>query len=124
MRFLAKILVVVAVFASAPAFTAEQPPGRVGGVGFISGTLAFYGPEDTDWAAAKLNYPAAAGDWFATDPQSRAEIRIGSETIDIAGDTQLGISELRNRVVQIGITQGRIDLDLRRLGKDETAEID
>src|ERR1700739_2714426 len=108
MRFLARILVVVAVFASAPAFAAEQPPARVGRVSFISGTLAFYGPEDTDWSAAKVDYPAAAGDWFATDTQSRAEIRIGSETIDIAGDTQLAMNDLRDRFMQIAITQGRI----------------
>ena len=58
MAFLAKILVVVAVFAIAPAFAAEQPSARVGRVSFISGTLAFYGPEDTDWSVGEVNYPA------------------------------------------------------------------
>jgi hypothetical protein len=83
-------------------------------VSFISGTLAFYGPGDSDWSAAKVNYPIAAGEWFATDPQSRAEIRIGAQTIDIAGDTQLDIADLGNRVIKAGVTQGRIDVNMRR----------
>jgi hypothetical protein len=122
MRFLAKTLVAI-ILACTPAF-AEEPPARVGRVSLISGTLAFYGSGDADWSAAKLNYPVTAGEWFATDPQSRAEIRIGPDTIDIAGDSQLDITDLRTRVMQIGVTQGRIDLNLHQLGKDESAEID
>src|ERR1700751_3820610 len=76
-----KTLFALALLACAPAFAEEQPPARVGRVSFISGTLAFYGPGDSDWSAAKINYPVAGGEWFATDPQSRAEIRIGAETI-------------------------------------------
>jgi hypothetical protein len=91
MRFLAQSLVALVFLACAPAFAEEQPPARVGRVSAISGTLAFYGPGETEWSAAKVNYPVATGGWFATDPQSRAEIRIGAETIDMAGDTQLDI---------------------------------
>src|SRR5690348_1622601 len=106
MRFLATSLIAVAFLACAPALAEEQPPARVGRVSYISDTLAFYGPGDTDWSAAKVNYPVATGGWFATDPQSRAELRIGAETIAIAGDTQLGITELRDRALQIGVTHG------------------
>ena len=84
MRFLAKTILALALLACTPVFAEEQPPARVGRVSFVSGALAFYGPGDSDWSAAQVNYPVAAGEWFATDPQSRAEIRIGAETIDIA----------------------------------------
>jgi len=124
MRFFAKSLLALALLAAAPAFAEEQPSARVGRVSYISGTLAFYGPGDAGWSAAKANFPVAAGGWFATDPQSRAELGIGVETIDMAGDTQLGITDLRNGVMQIGLTQGRLGLNLRRLGGDETAEVD
>ena len=124
MRFLAQSLVAVIFLACAPASAEEQLPTRVGRVSAISGTLAFYGPGDTDWSASKVNFPVATGGWFATDPQSRAEIRIGAETINIAGDTQLGITDLHDRAFQIGVTQGRLDLNLRQLGNNETAEID
>jgi hypothetical protein len=124
MRFFAKSVLALAVLAAAPAFAEQQPSARVGRVSYISGTLAFYGPGDADWSAAKVNFPVGAGGWFATDPQSRAELGIGAETIDMAGDTQLGITDLHDGVMQIGLTQGRLDLNLRRLGGDETAEID
>jgi hypothetical protein len=124
MRFFAKSVLALVVLAAAPAFAEQQPSARVGRVSYISGTLAFYGPGDADWSAAKVNFPVGAGGWFATDPQSRAELGIGAETIDMAGDTQLGITDLHDGVMQIGLTQGRLDLNLRRLGGDETAEID
>src|ERR1700756_2226503 len=114
MRSPAKTLFALALLACAPAFAEEQPPARVGRVSFISGTLAFYGPGDSDWSAAKINYPVAGGEWFATDPQSRAEIRIGAETIDVAGDTQLDIADLGSHVLKADVTQGRIDVNLRQ----------
>jgi hypothetical protein len=57
MRFLAETILAMALLACTPAFAEEQPPARVGRVSFISGTLAFYGPGDSDWSAAKVNYP-------------------------------------------------------------------
>jgi hypothetical protein len=110
--------------AFAPAFAGEQPPARVGRVSFISGTLAFYGPGDSDWSAAKVNYPVAVGEWFATDPQSWAEIRIGAETIDVGGDTQFDIADLGDRVLKADVMQGRIEVNLRQFGPDESVEID
>ena len=50
MRFLAKTLLVFAFLACAPAFAQEEPPARVGRVSLVSGTIAFYGPGDTEWS--------------------------------------------------------------------------
>ena len=76
MRFLTKTFLVFVFLSCVPAFAQEEPPARVGRVSLVSGTLAFYGPSDTDWSAAKVNLPVAAGAWLATDPQSRAEVRV------------------------------------------------
>ena len=123
MRSLAKSLLFLILLA-VPALARADPPSRVGRVSLVSGTLAFYGPGDTDWSAAKVNLPVAAGAWLMTDPQSRAEMRVGADSIDLSNDTQLNFAELRDQVMQITLTQGRVDLNLRRLRKDETAEID
>src|SRR5262245_31463794 len=112
MRALAKFFVVLTLFAALPAFAATEPPGRVGRVSVVSGTLAFYGPGDSEWSAAKVNLPAATGAWFATDPQSRAQIRIGANSVNLSGDTQLNFVELRENVLQLALSQGRIDLHL------------
>ena len=124
MRWIAKTLLVFAFLCGAPALAQEEPPARVGRVSFISGALAFYQSGDADWSAAKVNLPAATGGWFATDPQSRAELRIGPDTIDIAEDSELDIADLRDRVMQIGVEHGRINLHLRELGEGASAEID
>src|SRR5215831_17710875 len=124
MRFLAKTLLVFAFLACASAFAQEEPPARVGRVSLVSGTLAFYGPGDTDWSSARVNLPVAASAWLMTDPQSRAETRVGADSINLSNDTQLNFVELRDHIMQIALTQGRIDLHLRRLKDDQTAEID
>ena len=133
MRVLAKSLLLLILLLAVPALAQVEPPARVGRVSLVSGTLAFYGRGDTDWSAAKVNLPVAAGAWLMTDPQSRAETRVGPDSIDLSNDTQLNFAELRDQVMQIVLTQGRIDLHLRHLRKDlhlrhlrkdETAEID
>src|SRR6516162_5840305 len=124
MRVLAKSLLLLILLFAVPALAQVEPPARVGRVSLVSGALAFYGPGDSDWSAAKVNLPVAADAWLATDPQSRAELRIGADSLDLANDTQLNFAELRDRVMQIALPQGRVDLHLRRLQQDETAEID
>jgi hypothetical protein len=124
MRVLAKSLLLLILFLAIPALAQVEPPARVGRVSLVSGTLGFYGPGDTDWSAAKVNLPVAAGAWLATDPQSRAEVRVGADSIDLSNDAQLNFAELRDQVMQIALTQGRVNLHLRHLNKDETAEID
>ena len=124
MRSLAKSLLFLILLLAVPALARADPPTRVGRVSLVSGTLAFYGPGDPDWSAAKVNLPVAAGAWLMTDPQSRAEMRVGTDSIDLSNDTQLNFAELRDHVMQIALTQGRVDLHLRRLKKGETAEID
>lgn len=124
MRIPATSLLLLIHLLAVPAFAQVEPPARVGRVSLVSGALAFYGPGDTDWSAAKVNLPVAAGAWLATDPQSGAEIRIGADSLDLANDTQINFPELRDQVMQVALTHGRIDLHLRRLQQGETAEID
>src|SRR5205085_10235414 len=83
MRFPCQILLSVALFAAIPAYAqkappADQnpPPARVGRVAFASGNVAVYQLGQTDWTTATGNLPVAGGDWFATDKDARAELRI------------------------------------------------
>ena len=110
MRFLAKTLLVFAFLSCAPAFAQQEPPARVGRVSLVSGTLAFYGPGDTEWSSAKVNLPVAAGAWLMTDRQSRAETRVGADSINLSNDTQLNFAELRDQVMQIDTPLRQRDL--------------
>ena len=35
-----------------------------------------------------------AGGWFATDPQSQGELRVGPDTISLSADTQINFADL------------------------------
>src|SRR5438132_3514138 len=124
MRRLAFSLLALALIAAVPALAQEQPPARVGRVSFVSGQLGFHTAGETAWSAAGVNYPVATGGVFWADPKTRAELRVGSRTIDLAGNTELDITKLDQQVMQLGLPQGRIDLNVRTLLEGESIEID
>jgi hypothetical protein len=123
MRFLGKCLFAAVLLAAMPAL-AQSPPARVGRVSIVEGALAFYQAGDPDWSRANRNLPVASGEWFATNQQSRAGLRIGAASVGIARDTRLQVADLREKTMQLALPQGRINLDRRRLRSDDTAEID
>ena len=112
MRVLAKSLLLLILLFAVPALAQVEPPARVGRVSLVSGALAFYGPGDSDWSAAKVNLPVAADAWLATDPQSRAELRIVRQIERIRADAQLGTGLRIGRQPRAGADR-QIDLGRR-----------
>jgi hypothetical protein len=108
----------------APAWAQAEPPARVGRVSVVDGNLAFHMRGEKEWSAAGLNTPVAAGGTFWTDPKSRAEIRIGPSTLDLAADTQIDIVNLNERVAEFGLPKGRLRLHLRELGEGQSVAVD
>ena len=108
MRALAKTLLTftLALFAL-PAFAQQEPPARVGRVSIGEGALAFYGPGDNEWSAAKVNFPVAEDGWFATDPNSRTEFRVGADSIFLANNTEAGFTRLRDKDLQLALQRAR-----------------
>jgi hypothetical protein len=117
-------LLVVGLFAALPALAQQAPPAVVGRIAFLSGTVAFHRAGETPWSAATLNYPVASGISLWTERNSRAEIRIGPDTIAMDDDTELDLDRLDAEVTRITVPAGRIDLHLRRLGAGQSFEID
>src|SRR5262249_20304926 len=125
----ASSLTALALIAAVPAAAQQEPrqqepPARVGRVSFIQGTLAFHIQGETAWSAAAVNFPVAAGSAFWSDPKSRAELRIGTQTVDMAGNTDVEIAKLDKQASQLPLPQGRIGVRLRQLGEGESVEID
>lgn len=123
MRLLAALAILL-LGAALPAWAQEEPPARVGRVSYVSGNLAFHMAGETEWSAASVNYPVATGGSFWTDASARAEMRIGPSTIDIAGGTELDVTNLNEQVAQLGLPQGRVYLRLRQLDSGQSFEID
>src|ERR1700704_1830085 len=124
MRRLAFSLLAIVLIGFLPAFAQEAPPARVGRVSFVQGQLGFHLAGETAWSAAKANYPVATGGAFWSDPKSRAELRIGSRSIAMAGNTELDVAKLDQQVMQLAVPQGRINARVRTLLEGESIEID
>ena len=59
-----------------------------------------------------------------TGTQARAEIDLGTATIDLSPDTELVIIVLNDRLVEVAVVEGRIGFALRQLDSDEKVEIE
>lgn len=109
---------------AAAAAAAPAPPARVGRVSLISGKVEFRGPGDAQWSPASVNDPVAVGVAIRTDPKARAEIRVGADTIDIDGGSEISVAKLSEPVAEIALKEGRIDLDLRWFDPGENIQVD
>ncbi len=122
-RLLYSVMILIVV-ASAPALAQQEPPARVGRVSFVAGNLAFHAAGQTEWSAAAANYPIATGTSLWADADTRAEIRIAPDTLDVASNTELDVAALGERVTQLSIPRGRLHLHLRRLSEGRSFEVD
>lgn len=109
---------------SAAIATAAAPSGRVGRISLVSGRVGFRGPGEAIWSDAEINDPIAGSVSMRTDPQARALIQIGPDTIALAESTEITVANLNDRMAEIAVSHGQIDLDIPQLGKGETVQID
>jgi hypothetical protein len=101
----------------------EDPPGRVGRVSLVTGSTDLLAEPRTDWAAAVLNTPVAAGTALRTAAQSRAEVRIGSAALQLNGNSELNVQALDDQSIVLVLERGNIALTLRELGAGERVEV-
>ena len=71
-----------------------EPPGRVGRVSLVQGKVEIGGDIGTESSAAVVNWPVTTRNLVTTSPGARTEIRIGSTSIRLDGDSSLEFTEL------------------------------
>jgi hypothetical protein len=106
--------------ATAPA--AEALPGRVGRLSLVSGNVSVRASKE--WLDAVSNVPVATGASLRTGAQARAEIEIGADTIELAPESEIEITKLDDRTIQVAVVAGRIGFALRQLGDGEGVEVE
>jgi hypothetical protein len=102
----------------------EDPPSRVARLSYANGTVSFNPGGTDDWVSAVVNRPITSGDKLWTDNGARAELHIGSAAIRLSDNTGFSFLNLDDRMAQIRLTEGTINVRVRRLEQDETFEID
>lgn len=101
-----------------------DPPGRVGRLAYLGGTVSFRPGDDTAWAVAVPNSPVTSGDALWADNAGRVEVEIGSAEVRLDQQTELDVERLDDAALQFSVPQGSAMLRLRSLAAGETDEID
>ena len=121
----AKYLAILLAIGAASAQTdAGDPPSRVARLNFLNGAVSFRPGSVEEWTSATLNFPLTTGDHLWTDSGAQAEIHVGSTAIRMAPQTAISFLNLDDRMVQLSVTQGSVNVYIRNLAGDEAFEID
>jgi hypothetical protein len=122
---LLSVALAVALFApQRAAADDDDPPSRVARLSYTHGNVSFNPAGTDDWVTAVVNRPITTGDKLWADNGARAELNIGSALIRLSSNTGFSFLSLDDRMAQIRITEGTLNLRVRRLENDETFEID
>jgi hypothetical protein len=100
-----------------------DPPGRVAYVNHSEGGIGFSPAGEDDWLDLVRNRPLSRGDRLWTDRNARLELHVGSGKIRLGPETGIEVLELDDRMAQILITEGVMNLTVRRLQRGEYYEI-
>ncbi|HEY8010363.1 MAG TPA: DUF6600 domain-containing protein [Rudaea sp.] len=103
---------------------APDPPSRVARLSLINGAVSFVPAGENDWVEAQLNRPLITGDKLWTDRGARAELQIGESVIRVDEQSSFNFLNLDDQTAQVELTQGTLNLRVRRLDGNQTYEID
>ena len=116
------ICVVIATAAIAAA--QQDPPGRVGRLSYMAGSVSLQPAGVEDWVPANLDRPLITGDHLWVDQNSRAEVHIGSAAVRLDGNTAFEFLNLDDQTAQIRLAQGSIEVRVRYFDPNQVFEID
>lgn len=102
----------------------DDPPSRVARLGFMEGSVSFQPAGENEWVGAVPNRPMTTGDKLWVDRESRAEVQLGSSTIDVAPNTGFSFLNLDDRTSQMEVTAGTINVRVWHMEPDSVFEID
>src|SRR4051794_30026612 len=108
--FVSGVVFALPVHAQQPA---ADPPGRVGRLASISGTVSYHLANADRWEAAALNLPLTTGSAVWTEPSSRAGIGVGGNQITLDAATEFDLDQLDDHVLVATQPQGASYLHLR-----------
>ncbi len=115
---------VFAATAFAQAAPEADPPGRAARLSYRTGTVSFQPGGAEEWIPAPLNRPITTGDRLWTEGDARAELHLGSAVLRLNRRTSFSFLNLNDSIAQVQVSAGTLSVRLRRLGENESFEID
>jgi hypothetical protein len=101
-----------------------DPPSRVARLGYMSGAVSLSPAGENDWVLAQINRPLTTGDRLWADAGARAEIQVGGAMIRMSAGTGITVLNLDDRITQLQLTQGTLNVRVRRLEPNQLFEVD
>lgn len=106
-RHLLACIALLACTLATSAFAQADPPGRIGRIAVLSGTVNLYNPTTGESFSAPRNQPLTSGDILSTEPDARTEIQIGSMSVRLDGATSLQLVQIDDAQVRLYLDRGR-----------------
>ncbi len=91
---------------SALAVAADDPPARVGRVALTQGAVSIGGDVGAEMTQAQVNWPVTSGNMITTAPGARTELRVGSTSVRLDGDSSLEVIELDDDNIRLRLHYG------------------
>ncbi|MFO1337908.1 MAG: DUF6600 domain-containing protein [Burkholderiaceae bacterium] len=91
----------------------DDPPGRVGRLGDMSGQVWLLENGQGEWQTATRNRPVTTADRIATDNGGRAELQIGSTTVRLDQASDLEVTRLDDDRIELTLHGGTASLRVR-----------
>ncbi len=101
-----------------------DPPSRVARLGYMTGAVSFSPAGEDEWVRAMNNRPLTSGDRLWADAGARAELQVGGAMIRIGAGTGVSVLNLDDRIAQLQLTQGTLNVRVRRLEPNQMFEVD
>jgi hypothetical protein len=102
----------------------DDPPTRAARLSYASGSVSFEPAGTDDWVDAVVNRPMTIGDKLWADQDGRVEVRIDSYALRLGPQTGFSFLNLDDHIVQVRLTEGSLNIRVRRLDENQTLEID
>ena len=125
-RVTAMLLALIA-FAFCAAFSrsaSADPPSRVARLAYATGAVSFSPAGENDWFKAPINRPLTVGDRLWVERNARAELQVGNAAIRLGGGTSATLLNLDDRTAQVQLSQGTLNIRVRRLSSGQIFEVD
>lgn len=124
LRFQALAFLASATIIAFSGWANADPPSRVARLGYATGAVSFSPGGENEWVQATVNRPLTTGDRLWADARARAEIQIGGAVIRMNAFTSVSILNLDDEITQLQLTQGTLNVRVRRLDPNQLFEVD
>ncbi|MFL6631304.1 MAG: DUF6600 domain-containing protein [Massilia sp.] len=102
----AKTAVLLAFSTLTALAVAADPPARVGRVALAQGQVTIGSDIGAEMMAAQVNWPVTSGNTISTTAGSRTELRVGSTSIRLDGDSSLEVLQMDDDALRLRLHYG------------------